>query len=270
MNPKIPVAILGATGSVGQRFVQLLDDHPWFELVALTGSDRSLGQRYGQACHWILPEPMPERASQMLLLPSEPELSVARIAFSALPSALARQIEPRYAQAGVNVCSNASAYRQEDDVPLLLPEVNAEHAGLVPFQRQQRGWSGCIVTNPNCTSTGLTVALKALDQTFGLRRALVVSLQAISGAGYPGVASLDIVDNVVPYIPGEEEKVEWEPRKMLGKFDDGRVQLAPLQISAHTNRVAVSDGHIVCASVEFSHPVDPARSSPGIKFLPGA
>ena len=162
MNPKIPVAILGATGSVGQRFVQLLDNHPWFELVALTGSDRSLGQRYGQACHWILPEPMPERASQMLLLPSEPEFSAARIAFSALPSALARQIEPRYAQAGVNVCSNASAYRQEDDVPLLLPEVNAEHAGLVPFQRQQRGWSGCIVTNPNCTSTGLTVALKAL------------------------------------------------------------------------------------------------------------
>ena len=160
---------------------------------------------------------MPERASQMLLLPSEPGLMQARIAFSALPSALARQIEPRFAQAGVNVCSNASAYRQEDDVPILLPEVNAEHAG-VPVQRQQRGWSGCIVTNPNCTSTGLTVALKALDQTFGLRRALVVSLQAISGAGYPGVASLDIVDNVIPYIPGEEEKVEWETAQNAGKI----------------------------------------------------
>lgn len=261
MNPKIPVAILGATGSVGQRFVQLLDDHPWFEVVALTGSDRSIGQRYGQACHWILPEPIPRRASEMLILPSEPELSAARIAFSALPSAKARQIEPRFAQAGVCVCSNASAYRQEDDVPLLLPEVNAEHAQLVAVQRQQRGWSGCIVTNPNCTSTGLTVALKALDEAFGLKRALVVSLQAISGAGYPGVASLDIVDNVVPYIPGEEEKVEWEPRKMLGQYRDGRVQLAPLQISAHTNRVAVSDGHIVCASVELSQPVDPSRAA---------
>jgi aspartate-semialdehyde dehydrogenase len=146
-------------------------------------------------------------------------------------------------------------------VPLLLPEVNPDHALLVPIQRQQRGWSGCIVTNPNCTSTGLTVALKALDQAFGLRRALVVSLQAISGAGYPGVAALDIIDNVIPYIPGEEEKMEWEPRKMLGRRVEGEVQLAPVQLSAHTNRVAVSDGHLVCASVELDHPVDPAEAA---------
>ena len=155
------------------------------------------------------------------------------------------------------------------DVPILLPEVNPDHAGLLAVQRRARGWKGGIVTNPNCTSTGLTVALKALQDAFGLRRAFVVSLQALSGAGYPGVASLDIIDNVIPYIGGEEDKVEWEPRKMLGTLDGSRIELADFTISAHTNRVAVSDGHLVCASVELGRPGQPRRGRRGPGRLPG-
>ncbi len=253
-SKKIPVVVLGATGSVGQRFVQLLDGHPWFEVIALTGSDRTIGRPYGEACHWVLPEPMPAWARPLVVQPSSPESIPARIAFSALPADLALEYEPRFAQAGVAVCSNASAFRKEADVPILLPEVNPEHAGLVERQRRERGWRGCIVTNPNCTSTGLTVALKALQDAFGLRRAVVVSLQAISGAGYPGVASLDILDNAIPNINGEEAKVEWEPRKMLGEVRAEELKLAEVMISAHTNRVAVSDGHLVCASVELATP----------------
>lgn len=251
MSAKIPVVVLGATGSVGQRFVQLLDGHPWFEVVGLTASDRSAGQLYGEACHWILAEPMPEWAGKMRVLPTEVEAVQGRIAFSALPADQARQIEPALAQAGVVVCSNASAFRQEEDVPILLPEVNPHHVALVDRQRHERGWKGCIVTNPNCTSTGLTVAFKALQATFGLKRAVVVSLQALSGAGYPGVPSMDILDNIIPNIRGEEEKVEWEPRKMLGELQGERIKLADIILSAHTNRVTVLDGHTVCASVEL-------------------
>jgi len=257
----IPVAVLGATGSVGQRFVSLLDGHPWFKVVALAASDRSEGKTYASACRWILSDPMPEWARSMTLVPAAPQaVAGARIVFSALPADLAKDIEPEFARAGLTVCSNASSYRRELDVPLLLPEVNADHIQLVPHQRHNHGWSGCILTNPNCTSTGLTVALKALDDQFGLKRAFVVSLQALSGAGYPGVSSLDIIDNVIPYIGGEEEKVEWEPRKMLGKLGDNGVALADVKISAHTNRVAVIDGHIVCASVEFAAPVSPEQA----------
>ncbi len=251
---KIPVAVLGATGSVGQRFVQLLDGHPWFQVIALTGSDRSAGRVYGEACRWVLGEAMPAWAAEMPLLPSEPEQTGARLAFSALPSEKARAIEPEFARAGVLVCSNASAYREEADVPILIPEVNPEHAGLVEVQRRRRGWQGAIVTNSNCTSTGMTVALKPLLDAFGLRRVMAFSMQAISGAGYPGVPSLDILDNVIPYINGEEEKVESEPLKMLGRFDGDAIQLAGFRISAHTNRVAVSDGHMVCLSVELGQP----------------
>jgi len=255
--PTIPVAVLGATGSVGQRFVSLLDNHPWFKVVALAASDRSIGQPYSKACRWVLAEPMPVWAKDMVITPVAPEAISARIVFSALPANLAKDIEPEFAKAGFAVCSNASSYRREPDVPLLLPEVNAEHIALIRQQRKLRGWSGCILTNPNCTSTGLTVALKALHNSFGLKRVFVVSLQALSGAGYPGIPSLDIIDNVVPYIGGEEEKVEWEPRKMLGSLVDSKVELADIKFSAHTNRVAVADGHIVCASVEMDSSVSP-------------
>lgn len=251
MSEKIPVSVLAATGSVGQRFVQLLDNHPWFEVVSLTGSDRSIGQVYGAACHWILPEPMPAWASEMKVVPTTPEAANAQIVFSALPASIARDAEPDFARAGIKVFSNASAYRTEPDVPILLPEVNPDHARLIFSQREKRGWPGYIITNSNCTSTGMTVALKALQDAFGLSVVFAVSLQALSGAGYPGVPSLDIIDNVIPYIGGEEEKLEWEPRKMLGKLGEGEIELAPFAISAHTNRVAVSDGHTVCLSVEL-------------------
>ncbi len=247
----IPVTVLGATGSVGQRFVQLLDAHPWFRVAALTGSARTAGQPYGAACRWILETPMPSWAAEMRLLPSDPALLDTPIVFSALPAAQARSLEPEFARRGALVCSNASAYRREADVPILMPEVNAGHVRLLEAQRRRRGWSGAIVANSNCTSAGLTVALKALQDAFGLRRVFAVSMQALSGAGYPGVSSLDILDNVVPHIEGEEDKVEWEPRKMLGRLEGEAVRLADFRISAHANRVAVRDGHTLSLSVEL-------------------
>jgi len=257
---KTKVAILGATGAVGQRFVQLLESHPWFEVTALTGSDRSVGQSYAEACRWVFPGQIPEYVREMTILPSEPGFD-ARLAFSALPSGQAKTIEPDLAQAGYVVCSNASAHRTWDDVPLLIPEVNPDHTALTTAQKKNRGWDGFIVTNPNCTSTGLTLALRALHDAFTVKKAFVVSMQALSGAGYPGVASLDILDNVIPYIPGEEDKVETEPQKMLGTLSGDRIDFLPVQISAHTNRVAVTDGHMVCASVEFAHPATPEAAS---------
>lgn len=258
---QIPVAVLGATGSVGQRFISLLDNHPQFKVVALAASDRSEGKPYAQAARWILNEPMPAWAASMVLVPARPEsVKDAKIVFSALHSEHASALEPEFAKAGIAVCSNASSYRRDVDVPLLLPEVNADHIQLIRQQRQNRGWSGSISTNPNCTSTGLTVALKALKDAFGLKRAFVVSLQALSGAGYPGIPSMDVIDNVIPNIGGEEEKVEWEPRKMLGSLGASGIELANIQFSAHTNRVAVLDGHTVCASVEFDAPVAPEEA----------
>jgi len=255
-QPRIPVAILGATGAVGQRFVQLLEGHPWFEVVALTGSDRAVGQKYQQACHWLLASPMPEFARDMPVLPTGSGPLDVALAFSALPAEAARQVEPLYASRGTVVCSNASAFRQEPDVPLLMPEVNPEHTGLVHRQRQNRGWKGYIVTNPNCTISGLTVALKALLQNFGIRRLMIVSMQAVSGAGYPGAPALDILGNVLPYIPDEEEKMEWEPRKMLGILQDDNIALANFEISAQANRVPVAEGHLVCLSVELAQPAE--------------
>jgi aspartate-semialdehyde dehydrogenase len=254
---KIPVSILGATGMVGQRFVSLLKDHPWFRVVALTGSDRSIGRPYGEACRWVLAGPMPEYARMMTVQPTEPDGESA-LGFSALPADLARDAEPAYARAGKAICSNASAFRMEADVPLLIPDVNPDHTRLIDAQRRNRGWKGFIVTNPNCTSTGLTMALRPVLDAFGIRRMFAVSLQAVSGAGYPGVASLDILDNVIPYIGGaEEEKVETEPRKMLGQFSDGQITPAAFIASAHTNRVAVSDGHTVCVSLELERKATP-------------
>lgn len=258
---KIPVAVLGATGSVGQRFVSLLDGHPWFEVAALAASDRSADRPYAQACRWVLSDPMPVWAGEMTVLPPTPQAVQARIVFSALPSEQAQEVEPQFARAGAAVCSNASAWRTAPDVPLLMPEVNAPHIALVHEQRRQRGWSGCIVTNPNCTSAGMTVALKALDEAFGVRQVFAVSLQALSGAGYPGVPSLDVADNIVPYIGGEEEKIEWEPRKMLGRLGENGVELADMRLSAQANRVAVTDGHTVCLSVGLRASASPEAAS---------
>jgi aspartate-semialdehyde dehydrogenase len=197
---------------------------------------------------------MPSWAYRLPVLPTEPSEVQVPLVFSALPADIARDVEPAFARAGSVVCSNASAFRREPDVPILLPEVNADHAGLLVHQRHQRGWAGGIVTNPNCTSTGMTVALKALQKAFGLSQVFVVSMQALSGAGFPGVASLDILDNIIPNIGGEEEKIEYEPCKMLGNFVNNGITPAALRISAHANRVAVSDGHTVCMSVKLEHP----------------
>ena len=256
---QIPVAVLGATGSVGQRFVSLLENHPWFKVMALAASDRSVGQKYSQAARWVLDDPMPAYARDMVVVPASTDCIDAQIVFSALHTEVANEVEPQFAQAGAAVCSNASSYRRGVDVPLLLPEINADHVQLVKHQRASRGWSGCIVTNPNCTSTGLTIALKALDNAFGVKQVIAVSLQALSGAGYPGVPSLDIMDNIIPNVAngGEEEKVEWEPRKMLGTLNENKIEMADITFSAHTNRVAVIDGHTVCASVKLEEAVEP-------------
>jgi aspartate-semialdehyde dehydrogenase len=258
-SSQIPVAVLGATGSVGQRFISLLDQHPWFKVVALAASDRSVGQQYADAARWILDAPMPDYAKDMIVVPATTQSVQAKIVFSALHNDIAKDLEPQFAQAGVTVCSNASSYRRGEDVPLLLPEINADHIHLIKEQRKNRGWNGAILTNPNCTSTGLTIALKALDEAFGVKKVFAVSMQALSGAGYPGVSSLDIMDNIIPNIGngGEEEKVEWEPRKMLGKLNANKIELADITFSAHTNRVAVTDGHTVCASVELVNQTDP-------------
>jgi aspartate-semialdehyde dehydrogenase len=250
MADRIPVAVLGATGAVGQRFIQLLAHHPWFEVTAVAASERSAGRPYAEAANWVIPGDPPSWIGEMVVQPLEPDLP-AKIVFSALPGSVAREIEPVFAQAGFGVCSNASTYRQEPGVPLLIPEVNAGHVAMIPGQQAERGWSGFIVTSPNCTATGIVLPLKPLDDAFGVRKVFAASMQAISGAGHPGVASLDILGNVVPYIGGEEEKIEAEIRLMLGRIEAGKRVEADLVASAQANRVPVLDGHTVCLSVGF-------------------
>ncbi len=260
MSDRIPVAVLAATGSVGQRFIQLLDCHPYFKVVALTASDRTVGKTYGEACHWILPGDMPTWAREMVIQPTAPDSASVPLVFSALPAEAAVEVEPAFAKAGSMVCSNASSYRMAPDVSILFPEVNPGQTDILPIQRKIRGWSGGIITNSNCTSTGVTVALKPLQDAFGLKKVFAVSMQALSGAGYPGIPSIDIIDNVIPFIKGEEEKVEIEPRKMLGKVVGQEIVPADFVISAHTNRVAVVDGHMVCLSVELDKKASPEEA----------
>lgn len=253
MQPnKIPVAVLGATGAVGQRFVQMLQGHPWFEITELCASERSAGKRYADACHWILRGDMPEHLRDVVLTEGRPGIN-CRIAFSALPTEAAQETEEQLAAAGYIVCSNASSHRYDADVPLLIPEVNPEHLGLIDIQRRKRGWDGYITTNPNCSTTHLVSALHPLHTAFGVKKVFVVTMQAISGAGYPGVSSMDITDNVVPYIGKEEEKMERrEPHKLLGTFNGERVISPDFVISAHCNRVPVRNGHLMAVSVEFA------------------
>ena len=249
MNEKIPVAILGATGAVGQRFIQLLADHPWFEIVALVGSERSAGQRYGDL-KWVLDSDPPPHIGQMTVLDPEPGLP-GRIAFSALPSEVAKVVEPKFAGAGYAVCSNASAFRETANIPLLIPEINAEHVSMIEKQRRVNDWPGLIVTSPNCTTTGLAMTLHPLHQVFGVKQVFVTTLQAVSGAGYPGVSFMDIYDNLIPFIPGEEEKIQSETCLLLGKMiADDRIP-AEIGISVQVNRVPVSDGHTISIAVKF-------------------
>lgn len=250
---KIPVGVLGATGMVGQRFLQLLENHPWFEVVLVAASERSAGRTLGEVGRWLLGGSMPERYASMTLQPVD-QMADVPIVFSALPGDVAGATEIAWARAGSLVFSNASAHRNDPLTPLLVPEVNPDHTGLLELQRRERGWSGGILTNPNCTTTHAVLPLRALHDAYGLTAVFLVSMQAISGAGYPGVPALDIIDNVVPLIPGEEEKVEWEPRKLLGTLQDGVFVEASFAISAHCNRVAVIDAHTECLSLKFAHP----------------
>jgi aspartate-semialdehyde dehydrogenase len=254
-RPRLKVGILGATGAVGQRFAQLIADHPYFEIAALTASDRSVGKRYADACKWLLRGGMPTALADLVVLPTEAAAIPAdvRLLFSALPSGNAGQVEEELAAAGFAVCSNAAAHRMDPDVPLLIPDVNPDHTALIPIQQARRGWQrGFIVTNPNCTTTHLVCALKPLHDAFGLTAVNVVSMQAISGAGYPGVSAMDILDNVVPYIGGEEEKVEIEPRKLLGRLAGDTIALADFLVSAQCNRVAVRNGHLEAVTVKLT------------------
>ena len=251
-QPKIRVGVLGATGAVGQRFVQMLQGHPWFTLSVLCASPRNTGKRYADACNWLLRGDMPPHLRDCILEEMAPGID-CQLVFSALPSGPARTIEAELAAAGYIVCSNASAYRYEPDVPLLIPEVNPEHVGLIDLQRRQRGWQGFIATNPNCSTTHLVSPLHPLHEAFGVKKVFVVTMQAVSGAGYTGVPSMDVIDNVIPYIGGEEEKMESrEPQKLLGQFDGQAVQMADFVVSAHCNRVPVRNGHLAAVSVEFA------------------
>jgi aspartate-semialdehyde dehydrogenase len=248
---------LGATGAVGQRFVELLADHPWFELAALAASDASAGRPYAQACRWMLSSDMPPAAAGMLVQETAPELD-CDLVFSALPGDLAGPLEESFAAAGYGVFSNASAHRRDPDVPLLIPEVNPDHLSLVSAQRARRGWErGFIVTNPNCSAVMLTLALAPLHAAFGVRSVLVSTMQGLSGAGYPGVPSLDALDNVIPFIGGEEEKMSFEPRKMLGQVNHAHVELARFTVSAHCNRVPTREGHLETVSVGLDRPASP-------------
>jgi aspartate-semialdehyde dehydrogenase len=241
---------------VGQRFIQLLADHPWFEIAALTASDRSAGKRYVDAAKWLLRGGMPQAVEELILVPTEPAAinSDVRLLFSALPSGAAGQVESDLAAAGFAVCSNAAAHRMDADVPLLIPDVNPEHTTLIPIQKKARNWQGFIVTNPNCTTTHLVCALKPLHDAFGLTAVNIVSMQALSGAGYPGVPALDILDNVIPFIGGEESKLESEPQKLLGAVAGGTIAPADFVVSAQANRVAVRNGHLEAVSVKLKRP----------------
>lgn len=251
MNGKIPVGVLGATGAVGQKFVKLLEGHPWFEVTEVAASERSSGKPYGDAVSWKQATPIPEAVRSLIIKPCTPELK-CRIVFSGLDANVAGQAEEDFARAGYVVLSNSKNHRMDEDVPLVIPEVNPEHLGLIPIQRQKRNSTGYMVTNANCTTMFLAMALGPIHKAFKLEKVFMVSMQAVSGAGYPGVPSLDILGNVIPYIGGEEEKVEIETRKILGTFNGRTIDLADFAVSAQCNRVAVEDGHTESVSIKLA------------------
>jgi aspartate-semialdehyde dehydrogenase len=245
---KIKVGILGATGSVGQKFIELLADHPWFEISELAASDRSAGKKYQDAVNWVMQTPLRKEMAEKIVLNCEPNLK-SKIVFSALDASVAGVIEENFAKAGYVVISNARNHRFDDDVPLMVPEVNPDHLKLVKYQNFG---GGAIVTNPNCSTIGLALALKPLHDNFGIESLNVVTMQAISGGGYPGVPSMDILDNVIPFIGGEEDKMEREPKKILGSFNGkDKIDYADMKISAQCNRVSVIDGHTECVQVNL-------------------
>jgi len=260
MKSKHPVGILGATGMVGQRYIQLLEDHPWFEVAWLAASDRSSGKPYGEAAKWRLDTPLPERIAKMVVSPAEPD-GAPRIVFASVDAAIARELEPKFAAAGCAVLSNSSAFRMAPNVPLVIPEVNGDHLHLIEEQPWRKESGGYMVTNPNCSTIGLVLALKPIEERFGIEQIFVTTMQAVSGAGYPGVASMDILDNVVPFIGSEEEKMEAETLKLLGTLQGQTVAPLHAMVTAHCNRVPVVDGHTECVSIKLGNKLGrkPAR-----------
>jgi aspartate-semialdehyde dehydrogenase len=246
-----PVAVLGATGAVGQTFIRLLAGHPWFEVAEVAASERSAGKPYAEAAKW-LEGAMPAAVAAMTVLPCDPAVVRSPLVFSALDASAAGEVEPAFARAGRVVLSNAKNFRMEADVPLLIPEINAGHLAVLERQRSTRGWTGAIVTNANCSATVAALALAPLHEAFGLRQAFLATMQAVSGAGYPGVPSLDIIGNVIPYIGDEEPKLERELPKLLGRWNAGAIEMAEFVVSAHTNRVPVEHGHTVCITAKFN------------------
>jgi len=246
---KIKVGILGATGSVGQKFIQLLADHPFFEVVEVAASDRSAGKKYKDAVNWFMSTPIPESIANLTVKNTEPGLD-CNVVFSGLDASIAGEVEEAFAKSGYHVISNSKNHRFDKDVPLLIPEVNADHLGLIKTQKYGKG---SIVTNPNCSTIGMLLALKPLQHSFGIEAVNVVTMQALSGAGYPGVASLDIIANVIPFIGGEEGKMETEPLKILGAFNGSEIESASFKISASCNRVAVVDGHLESVQVKLKN-----------------
>jgi aspartate-semialdehyde dehydrogenase len=249
-NKPIEVGILGGTGMVGQHFIRFLQGHPWFKLVWLGASDRSAGKKLREATAWRLEGDMPTEAAEITVSDSRPG-NAPKLVFSAMDAGVATEIEQAFARAGHIVVSNSRNHRMELDVPLLVPEINPDHLSLVPVQRKNRGWEGAIVTNPNCSTIVLTLALAPLMK-FGFEAVMAATMQAVSGAGYPGVPSIDILGNVIPYIGGEEEKMQQETQKILGKVQDGKAAPLTTRVSAQCHRVAVADGHTVATSVKFS------------------
>jgi aspartate-semialdehyde dehydrogenase len=251
MSTKIPVTVLGATGVVGQRFVRRLANHPLFKVQHLAASERSSGKRYRDACAWRLDGEPYGGLGDQVMVDGNTDFALSPVVFSALDTDPARELEPAFAKAGAVVFSNAGAFRMAADVPLLVPEVNAEHLDLLEVQRHHRGWSGGIITNANCTATVLVMALAPLQKAFGIEAIMMTSMQAVSGAGYPGVPSLDIMGNVIPFIRNEEPKVEEETPKMLGRFNGKGIDLAPMSVSALCHRVPVLEGHTEAVSVKL-------------------
>lgn len=266
---EVKAALLGATGAVGQRYINMLPKHPYLRLEVLMGGE-SAGKKYGQAVHWLFSDPIDPAMAEKVVRQANPESAKGcDIVFSALPSEVAAEVETKFAKAGFTVVSEASTHRMDADVPLMIPEINADHLKLLEAQKKKRGWKGAIATTPNCTVTGLSMVLKPLIDEFGAKKAIVTTMQALSGAGFPGVPSLSIQENVIPYIKNEEEKVAAEARKILGTYANGAVRRSPITMGISCNRVAVIDGHMETLYAEFSRDVTPQGAERSLERFRG-
>jgi len=267
----VHVGILGATGAVGQRFIQLLDGHPTFEIAALTASESSAGKPYREAAKWRADSPIPEDVAEIEVGSTTPDdvSDDIDLLFSSLPSGVASEVEPQFLEAGYVVSSNSSNDRMAEDVPLTIPEINPDHLDLIEVQRDNRGWDGALIKNPNCSTITMVPTLAALDESFGLDRADVTTLQAVSGAGYSGVTSMEIIDNAIPHIGGEENKMETESRKLLGSFDGAELSLHGASVNASCNRIPTLDGHLESVFVDLDDAPTPAEAREALESFPG-